>query len=159
MQTIDQLTVDLRRLGVERGDVVMVHASLRRIGPVDGGAAGVLDAIDAAIGREGTMFMTLGAHDDWGWVNEHPEEARAALLHDAEPFDVLLTPADPDNGVLIEPGDRAALERAIVALARDPQRRREIGRRNRAKAEAELDVAHFAATLGRVYERVLGAPA
>jgi aminoglycoside N3'-acetyltransferase len=102
MQTIDRLTDDLHRLGVVPGDALMVHASMRKIGPVDGGADGVLDAIEAAIGAEGTLLMTLGARDDWGWVNEHPESERAALLRDAEPFDALVTPADPDIGVLAE---------------------------------------------------------
>jgi len=34
----------LRQLGVRAGDAVMVHASLRAVGPVEGGAEGVLDA-------------------------------------------------------------------------------------------------------------------
>jgi aminoglycoside N3'-acetyltransferase len=93
---------DLRGLGVQAGDLVMVHASLRAIGPVEGGADGVLDAIEVAIGPSGTLLMTLGARDDWSWVNERPESERAALLADAEPFDALRTPADPDNGVLAE---------------------------------------------------------
>jgi aminoglycoside N3'-acetyltransferase len=101
-RTVDELAADLRRLGVGDGDLVMVHASLRRIGPVIGGADGVLDAIRAAIGGRGTMLMTLGADDDWSWVNDRPEAERAALLADAEPFDCLVTPAEPDVGVLAE---------------------------------------------------------
>ena len=100
--TVDELVTQLRRLGVSDGDVVMVHASLRRIGPVEGGATGVIDAIDRAVGDAGTSIMTLGARDYWSWVNEHPEEARPGLLADAEPFDARHTPADPDVGVLAE---------------------------------------------------------
>lgn len=96
------LVDDLRRLGVADGDLLMPHASLRRIGPVEGGADGVLDALEAAVGPAGTLFMTLGARDDWGWVNERTEADRPELLRDAEPFDHLTTPADPDNGVLAE---------------------------------------------------------
>lgn len=62
----------------------MVHSSLRKIGPVDGGADGVVDALDAAVGPTGTLVMVLGATED------------------AEPFDCLVTPADPDVGVLPE---------------------------------------------------------
>jgi aminoglycoside N3'-acetyltransferase len=80
----------------------MVHASLRAIGPVDGGAAGVANALDAAVGPEGTVLMSLGAKDDWVWVNDRPESERAALLAEATPFDYLRTPADPDVGVLAE---------------------------------------------------------
>lgn len=97
-----QLARDLRRLGVCAGDVLHVHASLRAIGPVEGGADGVIDALEQAVGPAGTLLMTLGARDDWSWVNERPEPERAALLRDAEPFDCHTTPAQPDVGVLAE---------------------------------------------------------
>ena len=101
-QPVADLADDVRRLGVRSGDVVMVHASLRAVGPVAGGADGVLDALEAVVGPEGTLLMTVGARDDWGWVNDRPEAERPLLLRDAEPFDCLLTPADPDVGVLAE---------------------------------------------------------
>ena len=63
----------------------MVHASMRRIGEVEGRAAGVVRALDSAVGADGTLLMNLGARED---VNV--------------PFDYLQTPADPDNGVLAE---------------------------------------------------------
>ena len=100
--TVARIAADQRRLGVSPGDLVMVHASLRKIGPVAGGADGVIDAVRAAIGVEGTMLMVLGARNDWGWVNDHPEGERASLLTDALPFDALVTPADPDVGTLAE---------------------------------------------------------
>lgn len=93
---------DLQALGLEHGDLVMVHASLRRIGPVAGGASGVIGAILDAIAPGGTMLMVLGAADDHAWVNERPEGERVALLADAEPFDAWRTPADPDVGALAE---------------------------------------------------------
>ena len=80
----DELTASLRRLGIADGDVVMVHASLRAMGPVEDGAAGVVRALDAAVGPTGTLMMTLGAREG------------------GEPFDCHLTPADPDIGVLAE---------------------------------------------------------
>lgn len=92
----------LRRLGVRTGDLLMVHASLRAIGPVERGAEGVLEALTEAVGPDGTLMMVLGARDEWAWVNEHPEAAREQLLRDAEPFDALATPADPEVGVLAE---------------------------------------------------------
>jgi aminoglycoside N3'-acetyltransferase len=102
MRAPGSIARDLRELGVRLGDALMVHASLRRIGPVEGGADGVIDAIREAIGPHGTMLMTLGARDDWAWVNERPEDERPALLADALPFDARSTPADPDVGVLAE---------------------------------------------------------
>ena len=100
--SVEQIVADVRRLGVNPGDLLMVHASLRAIGPVDGGAHGVLDALEAATSPGGTLFMNLSARDDFGWVNERPEPDRVDLLRDAEPFDSMVTPADPDVGVLAE---------------------------------------------------------
>src|SRR5690606_1635940 len=72
------------------------------IGAVAGGAEAVLDAILSAIGADGTLLMTLGAKDEWSWVNQRDEPERFALLADAEPFDALATPADPSVGYLAE---------------------------------------------------------
>ena len=100
--TIPELTANLRRLGVSYGGVVMVHASMRALGPVERRAEGVVEALDASVGPEGTLLMVLGAHDDWAWVNERPEAERSSLLTDAVPFDCRLTPAEEDVGVLAE---------------------------------------------------------
>jgi aminoglycoside N3'-acetyltransferase len=81
--TVADLTTSLRRLGVADGDVLMVHASLRAVGPVEHGAAGIVQALDAAVGSSGTVMMTLGARE-------------------GEPFDCLTTPAEPEIGVLAE---------------------------------------------------------
>jgi len=101
-RSVEALAGDLRRLGVGDGDLLMVHASLRRVGPTDGGADGVIDALEMAVGDGGTLLVNLGVRDDRGWVNDRPEPERAGLLADTDPFDCLLTPADPDNGVLAE---------------------------------------------------------
>jgi aminoglycoside 3-N-acetyltransferase len=100
--TAQSLAVDLSRLGVRQGQALMVHASLRRIGPVEGGAQGVIAALEAAVGPAGGLLMTLGATDERAWVNERPEAEREALLADAEPFDPWTTPAEPDVGWLAE---------------------------------------------------------
>jgi aminoglycoside N3'-acetyltransferase len=134
LSTPTDLAEDLLRLGVRRGQAVMVHASLRAIGPVEGGAGGVIQALDAAVGPEGGLMMVLGARDDWAWVNARPEDDRAALLADAEPFDAALTPAEPEVGWLAEvfrttpgtqvtdhPEGRFAARGALApALLRDP---------------------------------------
>jgi aminoglycoside N3'-acetyltransferase len=101
-RSVDDLVVDLGDLGVAGGDLIMVHASLRAIGPVEGGADGVIDALEATVGPQGTLLMVLGARDDWDWVNERPEDERPTLLRDAVPFDCLATPADPEVGILAE---------------------------------------------------------
>jgi aminoglycoside N3'-acetyltransferase len=97
-----EIAADLAALGVAEGDVLFLHASLRRLGPVEGGAEGVVVAVERAVGRLGTVIMVLGATNEWDWVNEHPESERADLLADAEPFDPAVTPALAEVGVLAE---------------------------------------------------------
>jgi aminoglycoside N3'-acetyltransferase len=89
-------------LGVVSGDTIMVHASLRALGPTEGRAAGLIQALDEAVGPSGTTLMVLGARDDWAWVNNRPESERPGLLADATPFDCHLTPAESDVGALAE---------------------------------------------------------
>lgn len=78
------LSRELSRLGVAKGALVMVHASLGKLGPVAGGADGVIDALEEALGSQGTLLMVLGADPD-------------------ELFDAATTPVDVDEmGVLAE---------------------------------------------------------
>ena len=78
------LANELRALGIASGTTVMIHASLRRLGPVPGRATAVLNALREAVGPAGTLVMVLGADAD-------------------DPFDALQTPVDiEDMGVLAE---------------------------------------------------------
>lgn len=47
----------LRALGVQPGMMLEVHASLRSLGPVEGGVDTVLDALMEAVGTEGALVM------------------------------------------------------------------------------------------------------
>jgi aminoglycoside N3'-acetyltransferase len=93
---------ELAQPGIVSGDTIMVHVSLRAVGPIEHGAAGLVRALDAAVGADGTLLMTVGARDDCAWVNDRPEAERAGLLAGTEPFDYRATPADPEVGVLAE---------------------------------------------------------
>lgn len=84
MRTAEDLASDLARLGVKPGQAVMVHASLRRIGRVQGGGAGVVAALDAAVGPDGGLLMVMGSDER------------------DDPFDPLAAPVDPDVGHLAE---------------------------------------------------------
>jgi len=97
-----ELAGGLRKLGVRTGDVLMVHASLRAIGPVEQGAVGIVSALEAAVRSTGTIVMNLGARDEFDWVNARPKAERPTLLLDAPAFDKDRTSADPDVGVLAE---------------------------------------------------------
>lgn len=84
MATVESLVAELRALGVREGDVVMVHASLRRVGPVIGRAAGLIAALDLALGEGGTAMMVLGASEA------------------VSPFHPQTSPVAPDVGTLAE---------------------------------------------------------
>ena len=82
---VDRITLirDLKTLGVKTDSTLMVHASLRKLGPIAGGAEAVLETLLTALG-EGTLLMVLGADID-------------------EPFNALRTPvAVEEMGILAE---------------------------------------------------------
>ncbi len=78
VHTTAALTADLRRLGIAAGDLVMVHVSLRAVGPTQGRADGLVRAVLDALGPHGTMLMVLGADPD-------------------EPFDAQTTEVDVED--------------------------------------------------------------
>jgi aminoglycoside 3-N-acetyltransferase len=54
---LTDLVSDLRAMGVGPGDVLMVHSSMKSLGPVRGGPATVIAALQRAVGRRGTILM------------------------------------------------------------------------------------------------------
>lgn len=71
--TVATMRDELWALGVNEGDVLIVHASLTSLGWVAGGTAAVVDALLGAVGPAGTV--TMPAHStDWSDPSEweHP---------------------------------------------------------------------------------------
>lgn len=96
--SIDGLVRQLHALGLRAGDVVMVHASLKALGPAEGGATGTVQALRDAIGPGGTLM----AYVSW---NRSPYEESfngATLDETARTAWPAFDPADPDTGT--EPG-------------------------------------------------------
>ena len=52
-----ELAAGLARLGIEAGDSVFVHSSLKSLGYVEGGAASVVQALQQAVGPQGTLLL------------------------------------------------------------------------------------------------------
>jgi len=99
-----QLIADLRRLGPAPGDLVMVHASVRSVGPMLGGPDEIHQAIVDAISPGGTMVMLIGApngFDDVARGNLSAAE-EAQILAEMPLFDKQATRANRDNGTLAE---------------------------------------------------------
>ena len=53
----EQLAAELRSLGLRPGQDLLIHCSLRRIGPVEGGAATLLDALLDVTGPQATLVV------------------------------------------------------------------------------------------------------
>lgn len=65
----EEIVKELKQLGLETGDAVMVHTSLKSMGYVCGGAQAVIEALTEAVGEEGTIMMPTQS-----WKNLDPEE-------------------------------------------------------------------------------------
>lgn len=60
----ESLAEDLRSLGVIPGQTLLVHASMRQIGWVSGGAAAVVAALRQVIGRDATLVVPTTTADN-----------------------------------------------------------------------------------------------
>ena len=63
--TGETLLRDLTALGVEQGDTVFMHSSFKSLGPVQGGAATVIGALEDAMGLEGLLLLPSFNLVDW----------------------------------------------------------------------------------------------
>lgn len=55
--SVDEVAGQLRRLGVRPAGVLLVHTSFRQVRPVEGGPAGLIEALRRALGPGGTLVM------------------------------------------------------------------------------------------------------
>ena len=96
------LAADLARLGIARGDLVMVHAACNRVGSVLGGPDAIIAALRDAVGPDGTLMAYLDWEADWEQFQDTegriPEAWRSHVL----PFDPAGTRAARQNGTLPE---------------------------------------------------------
>src|SRR5688572_29174777 len=79
-----EVSSQLRKLGVRRGGVVLVHTSFRAVRPVAGGPEGLIAALHDALGPEGTLVMP-----SWSGLDD-------------ELFDPETTPSAVDLGIVAQ---------------------------------------------------------
>jgi aminoglycoside 3-N-acetyltransferase len=84
--SVAQLKHDFRSIGVCAGDTLMVHASLRSVGPVEGRAEGLVSTLLSVLGNQGTLL----AYVDFEPTSDIPY------------FDPQKSPARPDYGALAD---------------------------------------------------------
>lgn len=66
MASRPSIASELRRLGLREGDAAMIHGSLSALGPVEGGAEAVVDALLDAVGPAGTLLVPAFRDSVWG---------------------------------------------------------------------------------------------
>ncbi len=85
--TKSRLVADLQRLGVEAGQTVVLHVSVKNIGWVVGGPEVVLQALLEVLTEEGTLMMVAGWEDHPYHLAEWPPEKQQAYLAECPAFD------------------------------------------------------------------------
>ncbi|HEY4941545.1 MAG TPA: AAC(3) family N-acetyltransferase [Rhizomicrobium sp.] len=102
--TRQSLCHDLARLGLAPGDTVMVHASVRAVGPVFGGPDEIHHTVVDAVSPGGTMMMVTGCPDGFDDVGRGKFSAaeEAQILAHQPAFDPGATRADRSDGTLAE---------------------------------------------------------
>lgn len=103
--TREQLVGQLSASNLSRGDVVMVHAGMRKVGAIMGGPDVLIDAILHVLGPEGTMMMYLGAEspfDDVGRPRLFNAQDTEFILRHCPVFDKNKARANRSHGILAE---------------------------------------------------------
>ena len=93
---------DLGALGLEPGDVVMLHTKLSSLGYVVGGADTVVEGLLDLLGASGTLVAMTGWEHDAYHLEDWPPELQDAYRRDPPAFDPELSEAATDYGRLPE---------------------------------------------------------
>ncbi len=127
--TRDMVSAALAGLGIDRGDVILAHASVRSFGFIVGGVQTLYLSLRDVLGPDGTLVMPSFTPQLC-----HPSTWRAADLSGSDldeaarrmpPFDVLRTPAARSMGALSEllravPGSVRSVHPHVSFVAEGP---------------------------------------
>lgn len=94
--TASRIVHDLRQLGIQEGDHLLVHSSMSSLGWVCGGPQAVVQALLQSVGAEGTLVMPAQS-GDWSdpaeWGNPPvPQEWIDIIYNEMPAFDPAVTP-------------------------------------------------------------------
>lgn len=94
--TVSSMVKVLRRLGVRKGDILLVHSSLSMLGWVCGGPQAVILALQQTVGDKGTVVMPTHS-GDWSdpaeWAHPPVPEDWIPIIRDhMPPYDPKMTP-------------------------------------------------------------------
>ena len=100
--TAAALATDLAALGLSAGDAVMVHASLRSVGQVLGGADTVIAALRRVVSAEGCILAYVSWLEQFEDVLDDDGRLDPALKPFIPAFDPATSRANPDHGWFAE---------------------------------------------------------
>lgn len=93
--TTPLLAADLRQLGLRSGDVVLVHAGMRRIGQVAGDAAAVVAALADTVGPAGTLVVPTHTAGNSDTSSVHLSQIGGLSPNQIRRFRAGMPPFDP----------------------------------------------------------------
>ena len=107
MWSVDRIAADIAEIGLPAGAVVLTHVSMRSIGQIEGGASGLIEAFQRALGSEATLVapaFTPQFRDpaEWNEPPTDPEEIET-IRNRPECFEAASSPvALPSMGIFAE---------------------------------------------------------
>ncbi|KPN29474.1 aminoglycoside 3-N-acetyltransferase [Halolamina pelagica] len=94
--TVDRIAADLRDLGVDAGDTLIVHSALSELGWVAGGPQAVVDALQRVVTESGTIVMPTHStqySDPSVWTSPPvPDDWIPRIRESMPPFRPAVTP-------------------------------------------------------------------
>jgi aminoglycoside 3-N-acetyltransferase len=104
MHSRRDLADGFRTLGVAAGDTVMLHASVRAVGPIAGGPDEIHLALKDALTPDGTLIMyaSCPAYTDEVGRGHLTEDQERELLEKLPAFDPFTARSQRENGILVE---------------------------------------------------------
>ncbi len=94
--TVKTIIDDLKQLGIKKGDILLVHSSLSKIGWIAGGTVAVIQALMEVLTEEGTLVMPTHSgdySDPKNWSNPPvPEFWKDIIRNEMPAFDPKTTP-------------------------------------------------------------------
>lgn len=100
--TRSRLVNDLKKLGVSKGDTIMLHVSVKAIGWVVGGPDIVIQALLDVLGSQGTLMMYVAWEDSPYNLAKWPKDLQRAYLKECPPFDPARSRAHRKWSILTE---------------------------------------------------------
>ncbi|MFE7330685.1 aminoglycoside N(3)-acetyltransferase [Streptomyces sp. NPDC057565] len=113
-----RLAGQLSRLGVERSGVLLVHASMRAVGAVSGGAVAVIGALRDALGEDGTLIVPSFTPENSDTSPQYRNRVRGLTDHAREAVRASMPPFDPATTAAPSMGRLAEAVRLTPGAAR-----------------------------------------